>query len=102
MKPNELVNIKWPDCSVNCEMVELLGVGECDSVCPNKFDKKICCDCLKCYNGCDHAFPENFINGGAKSCEGFEVDEDSMNVLNKMKMKEKEIVDMYAKRGIFL
>ena len=29
----------FPECSDNCPMVELLGVCECESVCPNKFDK---------------------------------------------------------------
>lgn len=102
MKAEELINVSFPDCSKNCELVELLGAGECESVCPKKFDQTICADCLKCYNGCDHAFPENFINGGAIKCDGFERDEDSFNVLKKMKQKEKEIMEMYAKRGVFV
>ncbi|MCK9441762.1 MAG: hypothetical protein M0Q13_10105 [Methanothrix sp.] len=102
MKAKELINIPFPDCSIDCEAIELLGAGECESVCPKKFDQTICPDCLKCYNGCDHSFPENFINGGAITCNGFERDEDSMNVLRKIKRKEKEIVEMYAKRGFFV
>ena len=29
----------FPECSDDCLTVELLGVCECESVCPNKFDK---------------------------------------------------------------
>lgn len=36
----ELSNVKWPECSQNCEMIILLGAGECENVCPEKFDKK--------------------------------------------------------------
>ena len=102
MKADELIDIQYPFCSTKCEAVELLGAGECSSVCPNKFDRTICCDCLKCYNGCDHAFPKEYTDGGAIHCKDFEKDEESMNVLRKMKRKEKELMDMYAKRGIFV
>ena len=30
---------KFPDCSKDCEAVKMLGVGECESVCPDKFKK---------------------------------------------------------------
>lgn len=102
MKAEELIDVKYPYCSTKCEAVELLGAGECSSVCPNKFDQTMCCDCLKCYNGCDQAFPESYINGGAIYCKNFERDDNSMNVLRKLKRKEKEIMDKYAKRGIFI
>lgn len=29
----------FPKCAEGCSMVELLGVCECESVCPHKFDK---------------------------------------------------------------
>ena len=35
----ELKNIEFPECSKNCLAVEYLGVGECESVCPFKFDE---------------------------------------------------------------
>ena len=28
----------FPDCADGCPVIELLGVGECESVCPRKFD----------------------------------------------------------------
>lgn len=40
MKVNELLNIPFPDCGKTCEMLTLLGVSECSSVCPEKFDEK--------------------------------------------------------------
>ena len=30
----------FPDCAKNCAAVETLGCGECESVCPHKFDSK--------------------------------------------------------------
>ena len=36
---NKLDSIPFPECSKNCGAVEMLGVGECESVCPKKFDK---------------------------------------------------------------
>jgi hypothetical protein len=102
MKPEELLDVQYPFCSTKCEIVEFLGAGECSSICYSKFDQTICCDCLKCYNGCKNAFPESYINGGAIHCKDFERDNDSMNILRKMKIKEKELMDMYAKRGIFI
>lgn len=38
--PGELKDIPFPECATNCRMVKLLGVGECDSVCPDKEEKK--------------------------------------------------------------
>ena len=32
--------IGFPECASRCAMVEYLGVGECESVCPWKFDKE--------------------------------------------------------------
>ncbi len=32
-------NISFPECYDNCELVKYLGVGECESCCPWKFDK---------------------------------------------------------------
>lgn len=29
----------FPKCSSDCEIVKMLGAGECESVCPQKFDK---------------------------------------------------------------
>ena len=40
MKDNELRDIPFPECSVNCEMLPLLGASECDSVCPEKFEEE--------------------------------------------------------------
>ncbi|KKL99853.1 hypothetical protein LCGC14_1810240 [marine sediment metagenome] len=34
-----LKNISFPECYDNCEIVRMLGVGECESCCPWKFDK---------------------------------------------------------------
>ena len=31
-------NIPFPECAKNCEVVKMLGVGECESVCEHKFD----------------------------------------------------------------
>jgi len=33
--------LKFPDCSKDCEVVKMLGVGECESVCPEKFKKSL-------------------------------------------------------------
>lgn len=83
-------------------MVELLGAGECESVCPSKFNKVICADCGKCYDGCKDAFPEQYIDGGASKCEGFIKEEDEEKVISNLKRKEKEIMEKYAKDGIFI
>jgi len=32
-------DMKFPDCATNCSAVSYLGVGECESVCPWKFNK---------------------------------------------------------------
>ena len=39
MKVSELTSTEFPECSKKCEMLPLLGVGECESCCPHKFDK---------------------------------------------------------------
>lgn len=36
----ELSDLKFPECASQCLAVEYLGVGECESVCPKKFDEK--------------------------------------------------------------
>lgn len=33
-------NFKFPDCYSTCAIVKMLGVGECESICPRKFDKE--------------------------------------------------------------
>lgn len=35
---NVLKLVLFPTCSNKCAALELLGAGECDSVCPYKFD----------------------------------------------------------------
>jgi len=37
----ELKMIKWPKCSRSCAFVELMGVGECESACPEKFNNEM-------------------------------------------------------------
>lgn len=37
MKANELKDVPFPDCCKECEVLPLLGAGECESVCPEKF-----------------------------------------------------------------
>jgi len=32
-------NVSFPECAKTCEIVLELGVGECESVCPEKFRK---------------------------------------------------------------
>jgi len=32
---------KFPNCAKNCEAVKMLGAGECESVCPQKFINNI-------------------------------------------------------------
>ena len=99
----ELINIKFPYCSKECSTVELLGAGECESVCPSKFNKVLMCvDCGKCYNGCKNAFPEKYIDGGASECEGFIKEEDEEKIIDNLKRKEKEIMEKYAKEGFFV
>ena len=102
MKPCELLNVAWPDCSTNCQMADLLGVGECESVCPSKFDKLMCADCKKCFDGCLESFPDKFINGGASKCDGFESEEDESKVMDNLRRKEKEIMKRYAEKGLFV
>ena len=34
--PKELTTLKFPDCARYCAVVGLLGVSECESVCPEK------------------------------------------------------------------
>ena len=36
----ELKQVPFPECATNCEVVKYLGVGECESVCPWKFNLK--------------------------------------------------------------
>lgn len=31
-------NMPFPECYENCEVAEHLGVGECEAICPDKFD----------------------------------------------------------------
>ena len=101
-KPFELINQCFPDCSSNCAMIDCLGAGECESVCPSKFDKLMCADCSKCFNGCLESFPEKFINGGASKCEGFDKEVDEERVWSNLKRKEKEIMKKYAEAGYFV
>ena len=35
-----LKNIAFPRCSDLCRTIKYLGVGECESICPWKFEKK--------------------------------------------------------------
>jgi len=39
--------VAFPCCAKTCAFVELMGVGECESVCPEKFtiELKPCVDC---------------------------------------------------------
>lgn len=32
---------KFPKCAKDCEVIKMLGAGECESVCPQKFDTNI-------------------------------------------------------------
>ena len=34
----ELKTTAFPDCALKCRFAEVLGVGECEAVCPLKFD----------------------------------------------------------------
>jgi len=36
---HNFTSIPFPDCAKDCSTVEYLGCGECDYVCPWKFDK---------------------------------------------------------------
>jgi len=40
MKPNELRELPFPDCSKDCEAIEYFGAGECDSICSEKFPEE--------------------------------------------------------------
>ncbi len=31
--------VPFPDCSENCEAVKYFGVGECENICPSRFDE---------------------------------------------------------------
>jgi len=31
--------LSFPECSVKCKVIKVLGAGECESVCPEKFKK---------------------------------------------------------------
>jgi len=42
---------EFPKCTKDCEIVRVLGVGECDSVCPQKFNV-IKPTCPKCGSSC--------------------------------------------------
>jgi len=68
----------------------------------NLVSNKICADCKKCYNGCTKSFPEEYIDGGADKCESFEVENNSEIVEANLKRKEKEIVEKYIERGIYV
>ena len=35
-----LTDIPFPDCAKDCAAVEYLGVGECEDVCPFKFEER--------------------------------------------------------------
>ena len=39
---------EWPECYKDCELVKELGVGECESCCPEKFTCKKCKNRFKC------------------------------------------------------
>jgi len=28
--------LMWPECSKNCELIEVLGASECENVCPHR------------------------------------------------------------------
>lgn len=34
----ECAIMPFPECAKHCGVIEILGVGECESVCPKKFD----------------------------------------------------------------
>lgn len=36
----ELKDISFPECASRCLAIEVLGCGECESVCPLKFTKQ--------------------------------------------------------------
>jgi hypothetical protein len=33
-------DLPFPDCYETCEAAQLLGVGECESICPHKFKRE--------------------------------------------------------------
>jgi len=35
---DEIKSLPFPDCAKNCGMIKELGAGECESVCPQKFN----------------------------------------------------------------
>lgn len=37
----EISDIPFPKCYKDCEMVKFLGCGECESVCPWKFEEEL-------------------------------------------------------------
>ncbi len=41
MKPADLLKeAPFPECYDECKAAEYLGVGECEAVCPQKFDER--------------------------------------------------------------
>ena len=36
---HSLKSVPFPECGTNCATITILGAGECESVCPYKFDK---------------------------------------------------------------
>lgn len=36
----ELSHLPFPECGKRCAAMHYLGVGECESVCPKKFDER--------------------------------------------------------------
>ena len=61
-----------------------------------------CEDCKKCYNTCKDQFPEEYIDGGADKCNGFEQETDDTKVISNMEKKSIAIRDTYAEKGIFV
>lgn len=35
----ELRIIQFPDCASRCGVIKIMGAGECESICPYKFDE---------------------------------------------------------------
>jgi len=38
--PRLLTEKGFPECADDCGLVRILGVGECEAVCPSKFDEE--------------------------------------------------------------
>lgn len=66
-----MVDIPFPECAKKCQVIERLGAGECESICPHKFEMNEDWSCFTCgYRGPEHkngACPEC----GTASGEGF-------------------------------